>query len=234
MFLLVLLDISTKLVAWLGSAGLVLGALVVVLKYIKEIGENIKSIFGLFKGGGSSRNKNLNQHKIFENIDDAIREDKLIPTPSSSRNQIALKLKDIKLNTYKEKISEFIKLDFKKINQDEIIKKSKDLLVDSMEYSNKEFKRLSNNREEEATADMIINKYKYFEARQIENALEIINEYKYEKIKYKELVNSILTTYQYIITDIVNNTKETITKINGDLTGLYFMGKKIEQHNDKI
>jgi hypothetical protein len=229
--ILVLLGITLKsITTWLVAVGAVMAALVVIFKYIKQIGENIKGIFQLFNG---SKSKNFKTHKLFENIEDTLREDKL-NTSCSTRNQIALKLKDIKLNCYKLNIEKFIQLNLKKISQDEIIKKAKDLLVDSMEESNKLFKKESNNKEEENTADLIINKYKYFEARQIENALEIINEYKYEKVKYKELINSILSTYQYIIMDIVNNTKETITKINGDLTGLYFMGKEIEPHSDKI
>jgi hypothetical protein len=228
LFIFTLLKISIEsLTALLISVGSLLAAIFAIFKYINKIKDLFKKIFKI--------NKNFKNHKIFDSIEDALRENKLTTNSTYSlRNKIAILLKNIKLEIYQKNIKDFVDGDLNKIGKDKIIKNAKDLLVNSMEESNKEFKKNSNNKEEEKTAQLIIDKYKYFEVRQIENAIEIINEYKYDKIKIKELINSILSIYQYIVTDIVNNTKETISKINGDITGLYFMNEKIEPHNDKI
>lgn len=207
------------------SVGSLMAAIFTIVRYISKIKDFLKKIF-------KSKRK-FDNHKIFYCIDDALRENKLT-NASTLRNKIAILLKNIKLETYQKNIIKFINQDFKKLKQDEIIKQSKDLLINSIDESNEQFKKFSNNKEEEKTAQLIINKYKYFEVRQIENAIEIINDYRHEKIKIKELINAILSIYQYIVTDIINNTKETISKINGDITGLYFMGEKIEPHNEKI
>jgi hypothetical protein len=236
LILIILVDTLSKnlelLPGWSIISGvvIVLGSIAAFIKNIKRIIDFLK----LFKFKRQSKLKKLKNHIIFKKIDDTISYNK-IKAKTTLRNEIALILKDIKLKTYKEKILQLLDEDIKSMIKDELIKKSKDLLYDYSYESNKKFKKESHNKEEEKTAEIILNKFKTYESEQIKVAISVIDDISVDKnIKNFEIIDNVLTAYQFLINNIIETTVETVNRLNGELAGKVFLGQKIEKHDGKI
>lgn len=179
--------------------------------------------------------KDFSSHPIFNLIDNALRS-RDIKKFSNTRNKIANELKSIKLDVYKNKINLFINEDFRKLDKNDIINKAKDILCDYSIESEEIFKKLSHNKEEEEVADLIIKKFYKFEFRQINNALmlleQLINDVNIKK--KNEIVDNVLTSLQFLIINIINDTEDTFSMLNGDLNGKVFMGMLIDKNENKI
>jgi hypothetical protein len=226
-----------KWVIWLLGGGGVTGILVIlgaIFGTLSKIIGFFKTFFGLFKKSSKkSKSISFEKHYIFDKIDNVL-ELNNITNSTSIRGKISTLLKEIKLNTYKKEILIFLKNDFDILCKDDIIKLSKNVLTDYSKKSSELFIKESLNQEEMKTAQLIIDKFNEIELRQITSIIETINHKKYEEISNNELVSIILSFFAYLVTDLVDNAKDTMNRINGQLTGLIFKGEKIEPHTDKI
>jgi hypothetical protein len=239
--LLIILNVTENMpdwVVWLTGIGGILAIIGGIFKNLDNILTFFKTLFGLFKSSSKSGNrkyKKLHKHILFKKIDETLQFDK-IETTSTTRSEIALLLKDIKLKKYKEKILELLNEDLKKMKREELVSKSKDILFEYVEESNKLFKKQSNNKEEEKTADLIIQKFNKYESEQIRTAISVIDDINNDKELKKNLdvIDNILTAYQFLVNNIITTTKETILRINGELNGKEFLGKEIENSNGRI
>lgn len=219
---------------WLSSIGAFIAMIAGIFKNLNNIVNFLKKILKFLKRKPNIRK--FKNHIIFNKINDAINFGE-IEMSSSTRSEIANILKDIKLKTYKKNIKDFLENgDLSKMSKQEIIEESKLLLFNSSKESNDLFKKEANNKEEEKTTLKILERFNYFENSQIKTAIGLIDDLLNElnNLNKEDIINNILTSYQFIVTDIISNTKETINRINGDLTGLYFKNKKIEKSNENI
>lgn len=198
-------------------------------------GEKIIKFIRRFKINKRKKFENLKKHILFKRIDDTLSYDK-IAAKTTVRNEIAIILKDIKLNTYREKILILLDSKLSTYSKDDLIKKCKDLLFEYVDESNKQFKKQSHNKEEEKTADIILNKFKTYENDQIKTAISVIDDISNDTtVKNNiDIMDNILTAYQFLINNIISTTTETVNRLNGELAGREFLGKKIEKHDEKI
>jgi len=219
-----------NLTAWIIAISALLSALLGLILNFKKIMELLNKFFGIFK---FKKNK-LNFDPIIIKIDESIRLSS-IENIDSTRTEISILLKTIKLKVFKEKIEALKKLDFNKISREELTKILKNVLYEYVSESNNLFKKESNNKEEEETAELILNKFSVNENYNIRTAINLIDDTYNDKSNKKnsDVLDGVLLHYKFIINGIIENSKDTFHRINGKLTGLYFKGKKIGPNADR-
>jgi len=235
--LFILININfPEWIAWLTGVGGVIAIISGIFKNLSNILSFFKVIFGLFKfKDRSNKIIKLKKHIIFKKINDTLKMDQIANT-TSSRAEITVILKDIKLNSFNNRILNFLQEDFKSFSKQQITDKAKDLLFEYVKESNELFQKESNNKKEEKTAKLIISKFNIEETEQIRNAISVIEDINNNSDITKKftIIDNILTAFQFLVNNIINNTKETIYRLNGELSGMYFRGKKIEDHEERI
>lgn len=225
-------------ILWVFS--LLLIVLYAIVYIIDKIGINTtKKIYRiLFRKRGKLTKWKLRHHEFFEHMLFLL--DYRINTLSFSNSNRDAIMKDF-LHSYINSLYEYhldiLNLKINKLSKEELKDILKSTLIQSIENHENKFILSTNNPDERETIKLIINKFNETYYKVIEGQLTAINKiFEYDKIyeSNHELVYTIFNIHHSMIVLLVTRVSELFKTLNGELSGLYYNGKVIEDAENNI